>query len=141
MASLAVVGFLLVVLLLSVGPPSTQPAQPAAGAPANNPLVGSWRGWVDGCEEVVTVRNDLGVWSVTGAYFRNGVRVGGFNSTNVRLAGRSLTFVQHFDRVPPGLNWVDGATVDLSPGIDGQIYYTWHIPPSRQGTRSLIAVR
>jgi hypothetical protein len=112
--------------------------QPAARADDEGAaLVGAWQADVDGFQEVVTISMDQGVWSVRGAYYKDGAEVGSFQGDKVHLtAGGSLEFHQDYDKVPAGVGWRNGASVIIRKAKGGNLSYAWRTRKAH-GTRTL----
>jgi hypothetical protein len=101
-------------------------------------LIGEWTRPSEGLTEVWTVRRTAGTWELSGRYFENGMEVGSFVGSDVKLDGGTLTFVQNYEKVPPRL-FLSGATVTVTPD-DGKLQFTWQLGGS-SGSGSLERVR
>jgi hypothetical protein len=124
----------------AIGPATGTPEPAGAGTigvpidPLVAGLVGTWASPVEGLTEVWTVRCVDGKWEVSGVYLDGAKEVGSFVTSEVKLSGRTLTFVHKFVKMPPRV-WGNNSTVEAKL-VGDRITYTWYYGGS-SGTRSL----
>lgn len=98
-------------------------------------LVGTWAGTSGegSFEEVWTIKQEKGEWSVSNRYFKEGKEVGSSHGESVRYDAGVLRFRQTFDEKPQA-HWDNGTTLTLqaegttravlSRGVGGKVLFT-----------------
>ena len=101
--------------------------------PSGASLVGQWTRQVDGLIDVWTIRSVAGKWEIEGRLFDGVEEVGTFVGSDTQMSGRTLTFVQNFEKQPPR-PWPSGATIAVK--LSGaNLVFTWqHNGSSGSGT-------
>lgn len=100
---------------------------------------GVWKGHTDGYDELWTVKNAKGVWSVNGKFTLKGVDVTTFIGTDISDADGKLTFTRRLITKPTNsTNWIDGGQV-VAKSQGGNLTYTW-TSGTRKGTHAMVRI-
>lgn len=111
-----------------------------AGLPAlcaderGDKLVGAWksRTKVLGYDQLMTIANDNGQWSVKGTYEKDGAVAGSFVGENVHFAGGQLTYRSRYVKKPAG-SWQEH---DITLRVDGDaLTMSWVARPAGKSVR------
>jgi len=90
---------------------------------ADDALVGTWQSDHDGFNEVWTISNDKGDWSLSGVFRRGGAEVGSFKGGDVKVADGKLSAAQAWAKKPDP-TWSD--STQLTATADGdKLAMTW----------------
>ncbi|VTR93985.1 serine threonine protein partial : Serine/threonine protein kinase (Fragment) OS=Rhodopirellula maiorica SM1 GN=RMSM_03539 PE=4 SV=1: Pkinase [Gemmata massiliana] len=107
----------------AVPPTVDVPKPPPPALPSGASLAGQWTREVDGLIEVWTIRSVADKWEIEGRLFDGVEEVGTFAGSDIKMSGRTLTFVQSFEKQPPQPR-ASGATVAVK--LDGaNLVFTW----------------
>ncbi|HEY1188115.1 MAG TPA: serine protease [Gemmata sp.] len=101
--------------------------------PKASGIGGQWTRVTEGLTELWTVRFVDGKWEVSGIYLENDKEVGSFVGSDVKVTGKTVTFIQKFVKAPRV--WLSGATVTATAEGD-KFTYTWRLGGS-SGTREM----
>src|SRR5262249_32423105 len=75
--------------------------------------------------------------TASGVFQKNGKPVGSAAAQNVKYADGVLTWTQKLVKTPPGVTWIDGATITVK-AVKDKVSYTWDVAGlsgSREWTR------
>jgi hypothetical protein len=111
---------------VAAAPATPAPAAPAAPKQPDNPLVGTFKGTVDGSqyEQIWTLKREGEAWVVKGVYRHNGVEVGAFVGTDVKYDAGVLSFKKKFTRRPKTGVWPDDVPYTMKAD-SGAVTYTY----------------
>ena len=111
------------------------PDKPKPPAKPDDKFIGTWKGRIEAHEELLTIRNANGTWSVNGKFRRNGAETGSFIGTDIKLVDGTLTFTRKFIKKPANTSWRDEAAIVVK--AEGEnLSYTWSAG-DQKGTRAL----
>ena len=103
--------------------PKAPPAPQKERAKTEGKFVGTWKGKVDSFDEIWTIKQTDGTWSVNGKYRRNGAEAGSFVGTDIKEADGTLSFTRKYVK-KPNPEWRDEATVVVKSEGEN-LSYTW----------------
>jgi hypothetical protein len=108
---------------------------PAPARADDADLVGTWEGEAEGFKEVITIRNEKGVWFVSAVYFtKDGKPAGSFRGDEVKLNGAALEFSRNYDKKPSN-DFPDMLTI-TAKADKGKLTSSWHVSTG-DGSRTL----
>lgn len=122
----------------AVPPTVDAPKPPSPAPPSSASLAGQWTREVDGLIEVWTIRSVADKWEIEGRLFDGVEEVGTFAGSDIKMSGRTLTFIQNFEKQPPQPR-SSGAIVAVK--LDGaNLVFTWRHNGS-SGSGAMIRVK
>lgn len=119
-------GFVLSVSVLSVGVLSGGPGKlPAAGGDEPSKFVGTWKGAIAGYDEIWTVKNKDGTWSINGKFQVRGMDAGSFIGADIKESMGTLTFTRRLVKNPKSAALPDEVAIIVK--TEGEnLSYTWN---------------
>jgi len=66
-------------------------------------------------------------------FLKNGRQLGSFVGKDAGFNKGTLIFTQQFEKVPPGVVWVNGATITVKADKPNTIAYVWEVSGSSGG--------
>ncbi len=110
------------------------PSASVGTADEGTKFVGTWKGKVDSHDEIWTVKNTDGTWSINGKFRRNGAETGSFVGTEIKEVDGTLTFTRKFVK-KPNAEWRDDAAIVVKNEGEN-LSYTWKAG-TQEGKRAL----
>jgi hypothetical protein len=111
----------------------------SAAPAAEGDLAGTWQVDHDGYNEIWTIKNEKGDWSLSGVVMAKGKEVGSFRGANLKVADGKATCTQKWAKKPDP-TWSDDVALTAEAKGD-RLAFTWDAGGGNSGTREMKRVK